>query len=394
MPMKALDGLKVLDLSRVLAGPYCGQLLADMGADVLKVESPEGDENRKWPPLMDDGESCNFGSVNRGKRSLTLNLKEPRAQAILHDLVKRSDVLLHSFLPDVAARLGCDIEAVQKLNPRMIVCTISGYGGNGPLRNKPGYDLMVQAFSGIMSTTGFVDGPPVRTGVSFIDMSTGLSAYAAIMTALVVRGNTGRGTAVRASLLESAINWLGYHAVAFWETGYIPKPEGSGVWHLVPYQAFRCSDGWMLAGATNDAVWLRFCDALELPELAKDERFHGPENRAAKRDILVPMLEAQFATKPVAHWMERMEARRIPASPLHTLDQILTHPQVEANGLKVSATRGDKRMDLVGTPFKLGEGGGVGSTLAPSLGADTDAILAELGYSATEIAEMRGGKVI
>ena len=256
--MAALTGHLVVDLSRVLAGPFCGQLLADMGANVIKIESPEGDENRKWPPLTSSGESSNYASVNRGKRSLTLNLKAPGAAEVLRGLAAKADVLLHSFLPDTAARLGIDYEELRAINPRLVFCTISGYGAQGPLRNKPGYDLMVQAFSGVMSTTGFEGGPPIRTGVSFIDMSTGLSAYAAIMTALVARNSTGKGTWVRASLLETGVAILGYHAVSWLQGSIMPRREGSGVWHLVPYQAFRCLDGHLLAGATNDSAWQRF----------------------------------------------------------------------------------------------------------------------------------------
>ena len=183
--MKVLDGIKVVDLSRVLAGPYCAQLLADFGATVIKVESPEGDENRRWPPMSPDGQSANFGSVNRGKRSMVLNLKNPDARDVLKQLAAKADVLIHSFLPDTAARLGISLEALREANPRLVVCTISGYGAEGPLAEKRGYDLMVQAFGGAMSTTGIVDGPPIRCGVSFIDMSTGISCYAGVVTALL-----------------------------------------------------------------------------------------------------------------------------------------------------------------------------------------------------------------
>lgn len=389
--MKVLEGIKVVDLSRVLAGPFCAQLLADFGADVIKIESPEGDENRRWPPIGPDGQSANFGSVNRGKRSLTLNLKNDFARTILRDLVAEADVLIHSFLPDTAARLGISMEALREANPRLILCTISGYGALGPLAEKRGYDLMVQAFGGAMSTTGIVGGPPVRCGVSFIDMSTGISCYSGVVTALLGRERTGLGTWVRGSLLETAVSLLGYHAVAWMATGTLPEPQGSGSWHLVPYQAFRCADGFMLAGAPNDGAWRRFCDALEWPELALDPRFQGNAARVEQRDTLVPMLEERFARQPVAYWVERFEAKSVACSPLQTVDQVMTHEQVLANALRIQAVDADGTMrDLVGTPFKLAEGGGTAATAAPRLGADTDAILAErLGLSADRIAALR-----
>lgn len=391
--MKVLNGIRVVDLSRVLAGPYCAQMLADFGADVIKIESPEGDENRRWPPLSDDGQSANFGSVNRGKRSLVLNLKNPAARQVLKDLAAKADVLIHSFLPDTAARLGISLEELQALNPRLVVCTISGYGAMGPLAEKRGYDLMVQAFAGPMSTTGVVDGPPIRCGVSFVDMSTGLSCYAGVVTALLARQTTGKGTWVRGSLLETAVALMGYHAVAWMQTGTLPVPQGSGSWHLVPYQAFRCADGFMLAGAPNDGAWLRFCEALEAPELATDPRFKGNLARVEQRDVLIPMLEERFGRKPVAYWVERFEAKSVACSPLQTVDQVMTHPQVLANQLRVQAAGADGKMqDLVGTPFKLAEGGGTAPTAAPVLGADTDAILADtLGLSADQIAKLRAG---
>jgi len=391
--MKVLEGIKVVDLSRVLAGPYCAQMLADFGATVIKVESPEGDENRRWPPMSPDGQSANFGSVNRGKRSMVLNLKNKAAREVLKDLAAKADVLIHSFLPDTAARLGISLDALRQANPRLVVCTISGYGADGPLAEKRGYDLMVQAFGGAMSTTGIVDGPPIRCGVSFIDMSTGISCYAGVVTALLNRERTGQGTWVRGSLLETAVSLLGYHAVAWMQAAVLPQPQGSGSWHLVPYQAFRCADGFMLAGAPNDGAWKRFCEALEWPELAQDPRFLGNVARVEQRGTLIPMLEERFARKPVAYWVERFEAGSVACSPLHTVDQVMTHPQVIANAMRIQAANADGSMqDLVGTPFKLAEGGGTATTAAPHLGADTDAILADtLGMGADAIAALKTG---
>jgi crotonobetainyl-CoA:carnitine CoA-transferase CaiB-like acyl-CoA transferase len=389
--MKVLDGIRVIDLSRVLAGPFCAQLLADFGATVIKVEAPEGDENRRWPPLNPDGLSTNFGSVNRGKQSLVLNLKQPAAREVLKRLAAQADVLLHSFLPDTAARLGISNEALHAANPRLVIGTISGYGADGPLAEKRGYDLMVQAFAGAMSATGIPNGPPIRCGVSFIDMSTGLALYSGVVTALLARHTTGRGTWVHGSLMETAVALLGYHAVAWMQSGVLPEPQGSGSGHLAPYQAFRCQDGFMLAGAPNELAWTRFCEALEAPELATDPRFGSNTSRVEQRDVLIPMLEDRFGRKPVAYWLERFEARSVACAPIHTVDQVMSHPQVLANGMRVQARTAEGKLeDLVGTPFKLAHGGGVAETASPRLGADTDAILADtLGLSAGEIASLR-----
>lgn len=394
--MSALNGILVVDLSRVLAGPFCGQLMADMGAQVIKVESPGGDENRQWLPINPNGQSSNFASVNRGKQSLTLDMKAAGAADVLSRLVQKADVVLHSFLPDTAERLGISYEKFRQINPRMIFCSISGYGAEGPLRNKPGYDLMVQAFSGVMSTTGFEGGPPIRTGVSFIDMSTGLSAYAAIMTALVARQTTGKGDWVRASLMETAVAILGYHGVSWLQGGVMPRREGSGVWHLVPYQAFRCSNGYLLAGATNDAAWRRFCHALGCPELVSDPRYSSNQARADSRDQLIPALESIFATKTVEHWTAKLEENNVAMAPLQSVDQVMTHPQVRANAMVHTARAADgSSVQLIGTPFKLVEGGGVAAQAPPDLGANTDAILGDiLGFSAEEISKLHAQDVV
>jgi crotonobetainyl-CoA:carnitine CoA-transferase CaiB-like acyl-CoA transferase len=386
-----LEGLRVVDISRVLAGPFCGQLLSDMGASVIKIESPAGDENRLWPPIMPNGQSSNYASVNRGKRAMTLDMKSEGGRAILQRLIAKADVVTHSFLPDVAERLGLAWEKVHAINPRVVFCSISGYGEHGDLRNKGGYDLMVQAFSGAMSTTGYPDGPPVRTGVSFIDMATGISAYAAIMSALYAREKTGEGTWVRASLLETSIALLGYHAVGWMQAGIIPTKQGSGSASQTPYQAFPASDGYVLAGAPNNAAWQRLCKALGDDGLAADERFATNASRYENRSVLIPLLEAHFRRQPAAHWVALLEQHGVAVAPIQTIDQVMSHAQVLANEMVVHAVGKDGAPEpLVGTPFKIEGARQTGKTAAPTLGAHTDQILSEeLGFSAAEIAAFR-----
>lgn len=388
------QGLRVIDASRVLAGPSCAQLLADMGADVIKIESPEGDENRRWPPLMQNGLSSNYAAVNRGKRAMTLNMKEPRAQEILEKLVRSADVLLHSFLPDTADRLGLSYDKMRALNERLIFCSISGYGAEGPLSNKPGYDLMVQAFAGPMSVTGYDDGPPVRTGVSFVDMATGLSAYGAIVTALYARQHSGAGTWVRTSLLETAVSMLSYHAIAWLQAGIVPRKQGSGGANQAPYQAFRCQDGHVLVGAPNDAAWQRLCTALNDPTLAADPRFTTNASRLQHREILVELLEAHLVQQPGEHWSALLEQHGVAVAPIQSLDRVLTGEQVLANRMVIKAHDDAQReWPLLGTPFKVGDSGTAAGS-SPALGANTDEILRELGYSEADLVSLRRDKVV
>lgn len=389
--MTAFSGIRVLDLSRVLAGPFCGQMLADFGADVIKVEDVGGDENRKWAPVV-DGDSANFLSVNRGKRGMTLNLKSEAGQEILARLVRKADVVIDSFLPAVAERLGVDDARVRALRPDLVHATISGYGHEGPLAGKPGYDLMLQAFSGMMAMTGERDGAPVRAGASFIDMATGLLAFSGIASALYARqaGKAG-GQHVRVSLLETAIALLGYHVPAYTLGGKVPPRDGSGVWHIVPYQAFATQDGHILAGATNDAAWQRLCAAIGAAGLAADPTLATTTLRIENRDKVVQALSTIFATRPTAVWVEALEAANVPCAPVNTLAQTLAHPQVAAMNMVLDvAGRAGGSMPLVGVPLNLSVTPAAPGGAPPQLGEHTDAILKdELGLDAMRIGALR-----
>lgn len=393
---RIFDGILVLDLSRVLAGPTCTQLLADFGAEVIKVESLEGDEIRSWFP-RDGDVSTNFQSANRGKKSITLDLKQSEGRALLDRLVARADVLVHSFLPPVAERLGVTYERLHAVNPDLVFCSISGYGAEGPLRNHPGYDLMAQAFTGVMTLTGEPGGAPMRAGLSAIDLSTSMLGFGGISAALFARA-TGkcRGQEVRLSLLETGVSLLGYHVTNLLNGGFTGTPSGSGVGHIVPYQAWLCEDGHLLAGAPNDSLWRRMCTALDLSPLADDPRFSSTTARRENRDSLIPILQERFHTGTVAHWRAKMDAAGVPASPVHTLAQVVQHEQVLANEMIVQAQdyRG-KQVSMVGVPVKMSETPAVVGTAPPALGSHTDAVLGGLlGLDTAEIALLRARKVI
>ena len=394
-PAGVYAGIRVLDLSRVLAGPYCGQFFADFGADVIKVEDIGGDENRRWAPLL-DGQSANFLSVNRGKRGMTLDLKSAEGQAILRGLVERSDVVIDSFLPDAAERLGVDDAALRRINPDLVHVTISGYGDVGPMRGRPGYDLMLQAFTGMMSITGEPGGGPIRAGASVIDMSTGMLAFSGATSALFARQRGAGGQHVKVSLLETGIALLGYHAVDVAATGVQPQRGGSGVWHLVPYQAFPTHDGSILAGATNDDTWRRLCTALGNAALADRPEYRSAPDRITHRAALVAELEAIFRTRTTEDWIARLDAARVPCSVIHELPAALAHPQVAAAQMMLDVPEdGGPNRRLPGVPIKLDVTPAVPGAAPPRLGQHTAEILMrELGYDTRRIDELRTRSVI
>ena len=391
-----LEGILVLDLGRVMAGPSCAQLLGDYGADVLRIEDMKGDETRQWPPVV-GGEGCNFQSVNRNKRGMALDLKTREGQEILQALARKADVLLHSYLPEVASRLGMNADTLAKLNPDLIVCCVSGYGATGPMAAKPGYDLMVQAYTGVMELTGDLDGPPMRAGFSTIDLSTGLLAFSGILLALLSRasGRT-RGQTVSVSLFETALQLLGYHLTNYAIGGRQPRREGSGVGHLCPYQAFSCTDGWLLAGATNNEVWVRMATAIGHPDWGTDPRFKENQDRVNNRPELIGLLKGVFATQSRKHWIAKLEAAKVPTAPIRTIVELFDDPQSAATDMLLRLRNRDERdITLVEAPIKLS-----GSTvkvkyLPPLHGEHTAEILREkLAMPESRIKELQDAKAI
>ena len=391
-----LTGVRVIDLARVMAGPSCAQMLGDFGADVIRVEDLQGDETRRWFPVKNN-QSPNYQSVNRNKRGIALNLKTDEGQKILHGLVKCSDVLLHAFLPSVARRLKVDYESMRAINPDLICCQVSGFGAKGEMTEKPGYDLMVQAYAGIMDLTGDPDGPPMRAGISTIDLSTGMLAVNGILLALLARKNgKARGQNVNVSLLETSMALLAYHITNYTIGDKKPRREGSGVGHIVPYQSFLCQDGYILAGATNDEAWQSFCRAIDAAGLAKDERFLTTHDRLRNKPELIPLLQEIFAKGRVEDWVARLEEHRVPCAPVRTLMSMVDDPQVRANDMIIEAQSPDGvSLKLVGTPIKLSETPSSLRYAPPLLGQHSDEVLSELlGYTPAQLFALRDSGVI
>ena len=391
----ALEGIKVLEVTRLLAGPFCAMLLGDMGADVVKIEEPEfGDETRSWAPTW-HGESTGFLSLNRNKRSLGLNLKEKEGVEVVLRMAAEADVLIESFRSGAMNRMGLGYEAINKVNPRIVYCSISGYGRTGPMAEKPGYDLVIQAYSGLMNLTGDPDGPPVRVGFALVDLFTGMMAYSSIVTALRHRDNTGEGQWIDTSLLDGQVAVMSYHGTNFLATGKEAHRMGSGHPHLVPYQSFPASDGFFILGCPNQRLWERLCHAIGCPELVEDPRFASNDDRVENRTDCVEALSRVFRTKPMAHWVQLIEDAGIPCGPIQTVADVVNDPQVLARNMMVDVDHPKVpglRMPncplmLTGSPPSI-------RRPPPLLGEHNEEILAEWGYSPGQITELRKKKVI
>lgn len=373
--MSALEGVRVIELTQIMAGPFCGQVLADMGADVIKVEPPDGgDQTRRSM-----GEPA-FRAVNRNKRSITLDLKSEADRVTLLRLVRTADVLLENYRPGVAAKLGADYATLRQVNPRLIHASISGFGQTGPYAQRPGFDLIAQGMSGVMSVTGEPGGNPVKAGVPVSDLSAGLFCAIGILSALHARERTGEGQQVDTSLWEGAMALTVWETAELWSTGHVPQPLGSAHRLSAPYQALRTRDGYITVGGNNDRLYRRLCEALGRPELVEDPRFLANVDRMAHREALVVELEAALAGRDTDEWVELLLAVGVPAGPLHNVQQVVDDPHTKAREMVVEMGHPEAGTVYgLGIPVKLSATPGSVRRPAPLLGQHTDEILAELG---------------
>jgi len=377
---RPLAGIRVLDFSKVLAGPLCTQYLADLGADVIKVEPPGGDDTRNWPPLA-DGVGAIFTAVNRNKRGIVLDLRKPVGLAVAHALARKADIVVESFGPGVADRLGIGWDRLSALNPQLLYASISGYGTQGPMKDGKGYDLIAQAFTGMLSLTGEPGGPPARSPFSPVDQATGYHAVIGIMGALMQRDRNGCGAKIEASLFDSAVGLLGYFLQNYWLRGTEPERPGSGHESLCPYQAFATADAPIILGVANDGFWRAFCDLAGAASLAEDPRFTTNADRVTHREVLVPIVAEILARRGRSAWLTDLAARGIPSSPVHTLGELSSHPHTAASGMVLR----DGSFQTVASPLRV-DGERLQLRLRPpALGEHSRAVLAELGYETDKI---------
>ncbi|WP_428031988.1 CaiB/BaiF CoA transferase family protein [Ancylobacter sp.] len=403
-PAPALTGIRVLDLSRVLAGPWATQTLGDLGAEVIKVEKPgEGDDTRGWgPPWLPDGEgrptreSAYFLTANRNKRSVTIDMASPQGQALIRRLAAASDVVVENFKVGGLKRYGLDHESLAALNPRLVTCSITGFGQDGPEAGRAGYDFMIQGMSGLMSVTGSPDTEPQKIGVALVDILTGLNATIAILAALEQRHRTGRGQHIDIALFDVAVASLANQALNFLVGGTAPRRLGNAHPNIVPYQAFETADGHLILAVGNDAQFARFCRIAELPDIAADARFTSNRDRVAHRETLIPVIAAALKRQSTGEWLAMLDAAGIPAGPINTVAQAFAEPQALARGLAMSLPHPlGGRAPGVRSPLRLSDSPPGAATAAPLLGQHTDEVLETLlGLDPAERQALREAGVI
>lgn len=395
-PSLALNGVRVVDLSRVLAGPFCGALLGDLGADVIKVEDPHaGDESRTWPPHR-EGESAGYLVNNRNKRGISVDLKRPEGVAIVKRLAGDADVLIENFRTGTMEEFGLGYASLAADNPRLVYCSVSAFGRTGPRADSAGYEALMQAFSGIMSITGEPGGAPVRCGVSFLDLTTGILCALGVMTALHHRTQTGRGQRVDGSLLETALGLLNFQAEGYLLAGTVPKALGSAHPSLSPYRNFRCRDGqWIFIAGANDRLWKRLVSALGLDWMASDPRFSTNVDRVKHRTLLEQTVGEAIGSHDREALLERLDEAGVPATPVNTVDQVLNDAQMATRTVirrMHHPVLGD--IPVVGMPISFSGIDPAVRRHAPRRGEHTDEVLAEIGYSADDIAALRAAKIV
>ena len=386
---RALDGVRVLDLTQVMAGPYCTMVLCDMGADVIKVEPPTGDSTRRMPGAVGT-DSPSFNAVNRGKRGVVVDLKQAVGRDTVRRLAGSADVLVENYRPGVLTRFGLGYEELASRHPLLVYASISGYGQTGPSAGKGGFDLVAQGVSGLMSVTGEAGGPPVKVGVPITDLGAGLFAVTGILAALLARGRTGRGQRVDTSLVDAGVALSVWEATQYFSGRGVPEPLGSAHRMNAPYQAVRCADGYITVGAANDRIFRRLCDALGHPDWADDPDHRDDEHRVRNRVALVARIESVMASRPRAYWLALFEARDIPCGPINNYEEVMVDPHILARELVVETdhpTLG--RIKTLGTPLKLSDTPLTPGRPAPLLGQHTDEVLGEAGLTPEEIAELR-----
>jgi len=394
--MLALEDVTVLDLSHALAGPFASTLLGDYGADIIKIEPLEGEIARAWGPPFYGGEAAYFVNLNRNKKSVAIDLKHPEGRALFLRLAERADVVLENLRVGTVAKLGIDYASVAARQPRIVYCSVSGFGQDGPYRDRAALDLVVQAESGMISITGEPDHPGVRCGVSIADLTAGLYAAFGIMTALHARERSGRGQFIDVSMLEGQLGILSGMIGAFIADGLVPGPLGTAYGALLPYQTFRTKTGDIAIGVGSDKLWRTFCPLLDLPGLVDDPRFVTNAARNANRPALIDALQASFLTRTFEDWEAILAPAGIPMGAINTIDRVVAHPQVAARGALVESDHPVAgRVRSVGPPVRMSDTPGRVRTPAPLLGEHTEEVLSSrLGLTAAEITRLRHAGVI